>query len=150
VVVRSAAIMGVFYHFVPLDDEMAALLDEMGAAVSDWHGRSRNPTPAEVRKACGTLPGYKTHFNVKPKPHWQAVIDGVAGRDATILNMDSFKEAEDKPHTIWFEKGSPALILEITKRLSKGCGPLVVMPASGDVPIAVTPDVSVQELVRKW
>ena len=143
--------MGVLYHIEPLDEEMASLLEEMGAAVPRSAGPSRNPTPAEVRDVCAALRDHKTEFNVKPKSHWQAIIEGRA-RDGggTILNVEKFKGAEDKPHGIWFEKGSPTLILEILKRLAGHCGPLVVVPDTGDTPVAVTAKTSVKKLLSEW
>jgi hypothetical protein len=66
------------------------------------------------------------------------------------VNVEKFKGAEDKPHPIWFEKGSPALILEILKRLAKHCGPLVVIPDTGDAPIAVTARSSIKKLLADW
>ena len=142
--------MGVFYHIEPLDEEMASLLEEMGAAVPQSAEPSRNPTPAEVREVCRTLRDYQVEFNVKPKSRWQAVIESTKRDEGTILNVEKFKGAEDEPHGIWFEKGSPALILEILKRLSKHCGPLVVMPDTGDAPIAVTAKASVKKLLNEW
>jgi hypothetical protein len=142
--------MGVLYHIEPLDEEMASLLGEMGAAVPRSAEPSRNPTPAEVREVCRTLDDYKTEFYVKPKSHWQAVIKGTKRDEGTILHVEKFTGAEDKPHGIWFEKGSPALIIEILKRLAKQCGPLVVMPDTGDTPIAVTARASVKKILDEW
>jgi hypothetical protein len=145
--------MGIIYHIEPLDDEMAALLEEMGAAAPEAGAASRNPTPAEVRRACAALKGFETTFNVKAKSRWQAVIRGTGrGKDdqGTILNVEKFRGSEDRPHAIWFEKGSPALILEIVKRLSTDCGPLVVLPDTGDTPIAVSPKASIKKLLKEW
>jgi hypothetical protein len=142
--------MGVFYHIQPFDDEMASFLEAMGAAVPDSDTASRNPTPAEVRAVCGALPDVKVEFNVKAKSHWQAVIDSTKRDEGTLLNMEKFKGAEDKPLPFFFEKGSPSLILEIVKRLAKQCGPLVVVPDTGDAPIAVTSTASVKKLLKEW
>jgi hypothetical protein len=68
-------VMGVFYHVEPLDDEMAALLGEMGADVPESDGTSRNPTPAEVREVCAALRDFEVEFNVKRGSFWQAVIE---------------------------------------------------------------------------
>ena len=103
-----------------------------------------------MREVCGALRDYKTEFNVKPKSHWQAVIRGHGADEGTILNVEKFKGAEDKPHGIWFEKGSPALILEILKRLAQHCGPLVVVPDTGNAPVAVTAKASVKKLLNEW
>src|SRR3974390_954328 len=97
--------MGVLYHIEPFNDEMASLLEEMGAAVPDSKGRSRYPTPKEVREVCAALPGFKTKFNVKPKSHWQAMIEDTKGREWTMLNVEKFKGPENKPLPIFFEKG---------------------------------------------
>lgn len=141
--------MGVFYYIEPFNREMAPLLQEMDAAVPDSEGPSRNPTPREVRAVCAALRGFKTEFNVNPKSRWQAVIEDTKGEEGTILNVRKFKGAEDKPHPIFFEKGPPALILEIVKGLAKRCGPLVVFPDSA-TPIAVTPTSSVKKLLKEW
>ena len=142
--------MGVFYHIEPFDDEMASFLDEMGAAVPESEGKSRNPTPAEVRAVCAALPDVAVEFNVKPNSHWQAVIESTRRDEGTILNMGKFKGTEDKRLRVVFEKGPPALILEIVKRLAKQCGPLVVVPDTGDAPIAVTATASVKKLLKEW
>jgi hypothetical protein len=142
--------MGVFYHVEPFDDEVGSFLEEMGAAVPASDEPSRNPTPAEVREVCAALRGFEVVFNVKAKSHWQAVIEGTDGDEGTILNVEKFRGAEDKPLPIVFEKGSPALILEIVKRLAKRCGPLVVFPDTGEAPIAVTSAASVKRLMKEW
>src|SRR5438046_2989668 len=119
--------MGLLYHIEPLNDEVAELMEAMGAAVPKSAKPSRNPTPAEIRDVCADLSGFHTEFNSKPKSFWQALITGNTKsnrEEGTILNIDKFTGNEKKPHTIWFEKGSPAVILEILKQLSKQCGPL--------------------------
>jgi hypothetical protein len=142
--------LGVLYVIQPLDEEIAALLEEMGASVPASDEPSRNPTPAEVRKACSGLKGFTVEFNVKPRSFWQAIIQSAKGDEGTILNLDKFKGAEDEPHEATFEKGSPALILEIVKRLAKQCGPLAVIPDTGEAPIAVTGTASVKTLLKEW
>lgn len=141
--------MGVFYYIEPFNDEMAPLLEEMGAAVPGSDKQSRNPTLREVRAACTALRGFKTEFNVTRKSRWQAVIEDWKGEEGTILNVKKYKGAEDKPISIFFEKGPPSLILEIVKGLARHCGPLVIFPDS-HTPIAVTPTSSVKKLLKEW
>jgi hypothetical protein len=142
--------MGVFYIVEPFNDEMASLLEEMGAAVPDSDGPSRNPTPAELREACAALEGFKTKFNVKAKKHWQAVISREETDEWTSLEVRKFSGSEDKPHAILFEKGSPRVILEVLKHLAGKCGPLVVIPDTGDAPIAVMGKSSVSKMLNEW
>jgi hypothetical protein len=147
--------MGVFYHIAPLDGELAEFLRASGqGAAKQKKKRSREPTPAEVREACAGLADFHTEFNVRPRSSiWQAVIRGATkgNRNAgTILNVDKFNGGEDEPHSIWFEKGTPSLILEIVRRLARECGALVVVPDTGDAPIAVTGNDLVEKLLREW
>jgi len=142
--------MGVFYHVQPFGDEMASLLEEMGAAVPASDGPSRYPTPREVREVCAALRGFKTEFYVKPKSHWSADIQSTTDDRGTLLHIEKFKGKEDQPLPVFFEKGSPSLILEILKRLAKPCGPLVVIPDTGDTPIAVTARASIPKLLKAW
>jgi hypothetical protein len=121
----------------------------MGAALPDSDHPSQSPTPAEVRAVCATVHGFNTEFSVRAKSKWQAVIQDRKGDECTILNVQKYKGAENKPHSISFEKGPPSLILEIVKRLAKQCGPLVVFPDSA-APIAVTSTASVKKLLKMW
>jgi hypothetical protein len=142
--------MGVIYIVEPFNDEMASLLEEMGAAVPDSDKPSRNPTPTELREACAALNGFKTKFNVKAKAHWQALISREETDEWTTLEVRKFSGAEDKPHSILFEKGTPRVILEVLKSLAGKCGPLVIIPDTGDPPIAVTAKSSVEKLLDEW
>jgi hypothetical protein len=142
--------MGVFYIVEPFNDEMASLLEQMGAAVPESDNPSRNPTPAELREACAALKDFKTRYTVKAKKHWQALISREKTDEGTILEVRKFSGSEGKPHSILFEKGTPRVILELLKHLAGRCGPLVVIPDTGEAPIAVTAESSVRMLLDEW
>jgi hypothetical protein len=145
--------MGVLYTVVPLDDEIAEYLRDTGGIVPPTVNPSRQPSLREVRAVCDSLPGQRVHYNVNPESFWQAVVEGAADpeREAwTLLDISNFSGSEDEPHPIWFEKGWPPLILAILRGLSVNCGPLVVIPDTGEGPIAVTADDTVEDLSARW
>jgi hypothetical protein len=145
--------MGVLYTVVPLDDEIADYLRDCGGAVPNANRPARNPTPGEIRAVCDALRGQLVQYNVNPGSYWQAVVEGATDPNSepwTLLNISKFSGSEEEPHPIWFEKGWPSLILNILQRLSVSCGPLVVIPDTGEAPIAVTAADTVEHLEARW
>jgi hypothetical protein len=146
--------MGVLYVVAPLGAAEREWLTGQGVPLPSGRKRGRNPTPAEVRAVCDRLDGFRVEYHASAeKKFWQAVIRGAKGRDrarGTILNIDDWGGSEDRRHPIWFEKGDPALILEIVHALSASCGPLAVMPDTGDPPAAVWPGADLKELLCTW
>lgn len=145
--------MGVLYCVVPLDDEIAGHLRDSGETVPTADEPARNPTPREIRAVCDALRGQRVQYNVKPGSFWQAVVEGATEPERepwTLLNISKFSGSEEEPHEICFDKGWPSLILNIVQRLSIRCGPLVVIPDTGEAPIAVTAEDSVEDLSARW
>jgi hypothetical protein len=150
--------MGVFYCVVPLDAEIRPHILAAGATVPESNRATRNPTPREIRNVCSKLTDIEAHINSpldrpwQVRNVWQAVL-GDADYDHhpwTRLNVHDFNGREDQPHSIWFEKGWPSLILRVVHALSVQCGPLVVWPDMGDPPIVVSATDTVAELLRSW
>ena len=145
--------MGVIYIVEPLDDEIADYLHDVGVIVPEWKGLCRNPTPKEIREVCGNLTDLSVQYFSPPEHHWQVMIEGKNNPENepwTLLNVRNFNGCEDEPHAISFEKGWPSLILRIVLGLSAKCGPLVVVPDTGDAPLAVSPVDSVENLLTIW
>ena len=81
------------------------------------------------------------------------MIEGLKDPDNepwTLLNVTNFNGDETAPHSIWFEKGWPSLILRIVQALSVNCGPLVVIPDTGCAPIVVNSGDNVGVLFATW
>jgi hypothetical protein len=145
--------MGVFYIVEPLDDEQREWLGEVGAKLPPGKEKGRNPTPKEVRAVCDALEGFGVTYNASAKgKFWQAGVEEDKGRNrrGTLLNIDKWGGSEDRRYKIMFEKGDPSLILQIVHGLSSACGPLVVVPDSGDTPAVVWPKADVKRLAREW
>ena len=149
--------MGVLYIVQPLDDELREWIEGEGGTLPSGASakqKSRNPTPAEIRKVCDALEGCKGTYNASAKgKFWQANVEGVgrANRDrCTLLNIDPWGGSETRRYQIDFEKGDPALILEIVQGLSAHCGPLAVIPDTGDVPAVLWPEADLNKLLKAW
>ena len=130
--------MGVLWTVWPLDDEMTSWLDEIGVAYSD--AASRFPTGAEIKRAVNSL----TDYDIKITDNgtgafWQAFVEHKEGGDKgpwALLNIKEYS-GDDEEQELWFEKGSEELIRLILRDLSKACGPLVLIPDTGDEPSVI-------------
>jgi hypothetical protein len=146
--------MGVIYFVDPLDAETRDWLTAEGVELPRGLRRGRNPTPAEVREVCDALDGFRVEYRSSAeKKFWQADVRGVKGRDRarwTLLNIDKWGGSETRRSKILFEKGDPSLILQIVHALSARCGPLVVLPDTGDPPVVVWPGADPKELLQAW
>ncbi|HWB05787.1 MAG TPA: hypothetical protein VG796_22390 [Verrucomicrobiales bacterium] len=153
--------MGVFYSVAPLDDSLAACFREVGVELPQNRGYSRNPTPQEARDVCLALTEFNVEAFAPPECAWRIVIMGRKDSPAaseidyetepwTTLNVHDFDGNETTPHTIWFEKGWPALILRIVHALTEKCGTLIIIPDTGCKPLAVRAADDVRELYDSW
>ncbi len=145
--------MGVFYWIVPIDKKVADYLRGIGASVPHSENDSRNPTPQELRTICGRMTDVKVDFLASPNHSWQIWFEGLndPGHEPwTLLNIHKFNGNESAPHSIWFEKGWPSLIVRIVHTLAAICGPLVIFPDTGCSPLIVTSDGDAQQLFATW
>ncbi len=103
---------------------------------------SRFPTGSEIKKVIGELMGYEIKINDNGVGWiWQASIVHKCGGDNgpwAHLNISEYSGDEEQ-QKLWFEKGSPELNEEILRRLGKMCGPLVLIPDTGEKPQVITP-----------
>jgi hypothetical protein len=132
--------MGVLYTVVPLDDSITGYLRDVGVVFPEPSIPSRNPTPRELREVAATLADHKVTLHSPPENAWQIMIEGRNDPDNepwALLNVTDFSGDEAAPHSIWFEKGWPSLILRVVRALSVRCGPLVIVPDTGCKPIVV-------------
>ena len=145
--------MGVIYCIFPLDAGIADYLRELGVAVPTHDDPTRNPTPREVREVCNALTDCSVELFSRPDHAWQMNIGGRRDPEQepwTVLHVPDFNGREDDPHSIWFEKGWPCLIMRIVNGLTRKCGPLVIWPDTGEAPVAVSSDESIEESLQSW
>ena len=110
---------------------------------------SRYPTPREIQQTLEALDGYRVeHF--RGTGHWYATV-WPAGREgwATLIVPD-YDGRDDVARSFYFEKGSPELNLLILERLSRVCGPLVIVPDTGSDPVIVAPGLDIDQALHSW
>jgi hypothetical protein len=131
--------MGVLWTVWPLDAEIKSWLDEM--AVAYPNAASRFPTGAEIKTVLEGLLDYDVEITDNGiGACWQAMITHKNGGDKgpwTLLNISKYS-GDNELQELWFEKGWEELIQDILKNLSSACGPLVLIPDTGDVPRGIT------------
>jgi hypothetical protein len=130
--------MGVLWTVWPLDDDMQKWLTELG--VSFPQRTSRFPTGNEIKKALTELDGCAVEVTDNGIGFsWQALITDRRGADNypwTLLNVSKYS-GDEEPQELWFEKGWEDLIVSVLARLPPVCGPLVLIPDTGELPRAI-------------
>ncbi len=126
--------MGVLWTTYPLDDEMKEWLDSM--EVGYPNSTSRFPTGAEIKDAIANLSGVKVRVTDNGiGGSWQAWIESETAPEEfwTLLNITNYSGDEEQQEP-WFEKGHEQLIKEVLVEICRRCGPLVLIPDTGDTP----------------
>jgi hypothetical protein len=145
--------MGVLYSVYPVDEKARVSLPNLG--VDDVPGdNGRNPTPAEVRAVLSTLRGFKSSYTDRPAIGglWQAMVEDAedpGNGGWTLINVSHYP-GESEPSELWFEKGWPDLILHIMVGLANTCGPLFILPDTGETPLVVRPKDDPAILYGRW
>ncbi len=145
--------MGDSYTEVPLtaDPGISLWLEQHGIATPSIPATNRYPTLRELRAILAQLDGYAVTYRI-----------GSAGCDIDVVGTNAdradsyaciwtrgFSGDEDTPLPFSFHKGWPDLNLEITRRLSVICGPLLFVSHSVGVPILVTPIIDIQQALAE-
>jgi hypothetical protein len=145
--------MGASYVALPVDDEVKRWLRAEGApAIPAERTHGRWPTPNELRAALDSLAGYTIAYRDNPYGGWDAeIVDAVRGYDgysATIWTKHiSNPEA---PKEFSFDKPSIELALMILEKLSRVCGPFLLVDDSSVTPVVVVPGADISELAARY
>jgi|ERR1700677_2442528 len=130
--------MGVIWTILPLNDRIKPWLEDMGIAYPN--SLSRFPTGMEIKSVLRGLKDYKIDIYEKGiGVGWQAVISHKNDiNSSTILNIRAYA-GDNEQQKISFSKGCEKLNEDILKRLTIMCGPLVLIPDTGEDPAVITP-----------
>ncbi len=128
--------MGVLWTVWPLDDEMTGWLDRL--EIDYPKVASRFPTGAEIKAVLADLDEFETDITDNGLGSmWQVYVSAKMlppGDGAwTVLNITEYS-GDDREQNLCFEKGWEELILLILSKLSEECGPLVLVPDTGEDP----------------
>lgn len=134
--------MANFYMVMTLSDEAnVTWLKSLGhAETADW-GRSRYPTPGEIRLVLNRTRKYHVDYNVSG-PDWYAKIAELPQLDTgswALLVVQSFSGDENKPHEFYFERGWRNVMEDIVNLLYEVCGPLALVSSADATDVVITP-----------
>lgn len=93
----------------------------------------RYPTPLEIRGVVENLSGVKADYLVG-KTSWQVTVRDRRDVAWAVLALRDFCGEVDLPHPFFFTGGWDEIILLVTSRMAKLCGPLVLLHESGAAP----------------
>jgi hypothetical protein len=126
--------MGVVYVVVALDAEVAAWLDREAIDHPPACPTARGPSPLEVFDALDSLHGLRTHVTRHPGEGRIdiEVADARDGQGTSVWLSECL--SDDQPCQLGFCKGSEELIGSIVDAVSSVCGPLVLVPDTGEDP----------------
>ena len=139
--------MGNPYQVLLPTDEALEDIAKLGYRIEAVHQASRYPSPNELRTVLDALENCTVHYSVSTNS-WVAdvaVIDEITPSDSHVMVV-GYRGDENAPHKFFFEKGATDLNLHILYRITKICGPLVLVPQIGR-PLLVTPDAPEDALV---
>lgn len=93
----------------------------------------RYPSPEEIRASLESIPGLKIYYFIS-KNAWEAGV--VSRKDITWANLavKKYNGDPDLPHHFCFTAGWDEIITMVASHLITKCGPLVLLPDSGDLP----------------
>ena len=142
--------MGATYAVSPLTDEARQWLRDENIAFPD--GQSRWPTHNELRAALESFSGHAVSYRSTATGGWDADIvdperDRTSGWMATVW-VDGAVDA-DTPCRFSFHKPTLELSLMIVEKLSRVCGPFLIMDGSSGRAVVVAPEADIPKLVAE-
>ena len=131
--------MGAVYSVLPVNRDVMTWLQSLEPAYPEVLTQGRYPTPQEVRMILDGLSDHVVEYTINDQTLRVTISQASSEMWASLVIMD-YNRAEDEnsPHEFYFEKGWSELVLEILDKLSEICGPLVLVPHSGDKPTLVS------------
>lgn len=93
----------------------------------------RNPAPLEIAQVLDNIHNIRVSYLVSDKA-WEATITSRVDVSWANLAVKDFSGDPEENHPFCFPAGWDEMILLVTSHLAKLCGPLVLLPDSGDVP----------------
>jgi len=152
--------MSVSYYIIPIEENMYEQLSEFLAQFGieiPVEMISRYPTPSEIRQVLSEMPAYTKEYFITEKA-WQVSVHEIDGYDPKLhlwrgkyASISPIGPAPDEllPICVTF-KGSYELNVDILLRLTHFTGPLLLIGDSDMIPLLVSPNDNVADLLREW
>lgn|GEM_PF-1417115 len=153
--------MSASYSLLPLERNTKQSLNEympqfdLGVVIDIT---SRYPTPSEIRQVLDQMPEYTKDYFITEKvwdvkvyetTFYEQQLRIINGKCATIYSIEPTFD-EFLPLSIYFHGGSEELNVEITLRLTRFTGPLLLIGDFDGIPLLVSPNNNVADLLSQW
>ena len=145
--------MGVIYIILPLlpdlKNQIVAWLHSLDIACP--MGEGRYPSIEELRSVLDHLDEYTIDYRTGTGS-WYADISqpDLVNGDWTELVVSNYSGSDTDSHEFSFRHGSPLLMMRIVQRLAGTCGPLILLPDTGGLPVVVTPELDLAQALHAW
>lgn len=138
--------MGVDYAVGPITEEAKHWLHEQQIAFPD--GPRRWPTPNELRSVLESFSGHAVSYRDTPGGWDAEIVHSEREHAGSMANIWVTEvTGPDTPARFSFHKPSLDLTLMILAKLSRVCGPLLLMEGSSGRAVVVTWDADVPQLI---
>ena len=106
------------------------------ASVPEMIPPGRYPTPVEIRDVIENSVGIKATYQVSSSV-WQVTVTSRKDVSWATLAVQDYCGDEEAPCRFYFSGGWDELILLVTSKLARQCGPMVLLHDSGAAPQVV-------------
>ena len=142
--------MGVLYSIIAISELEEA--DDLSLDLSgQCRSSSRKPTVDELRNVVGSVNSYEVEWFDDQNNTLVASITELPIQDpseqATMVIMNYREEGRED---YYFKKGSPMLLIKLIKEIVNLCGSQIIYPDSGEPPLLISKDASIEQLYQKW
>ena len=145
--------MGIRYTILPVAShpDLVSWLKKYKIDIPPLPENNRYPSLQEIKGVLDNLEGYQVTYEID-RQHWRAhvVSNQSPQRKWAKLHVTDVPENEQSPQDFWFEQGDPGVNLLILQRLSHTCGPLIMSADANAVPILVTADSDISQVLADW
>lgn len=93
----------------------------------------RYPSPAEIKTVIESIKGIKANYVISQRV-WQVSIQHRTDVSWAVLRVREYSGDSDAPYRFDFAAGWDEMIELVSSKLVEICGPLVLLPDSGELP----------------
>jgi hypothetical protein len=130
---------------LPLSSELTIWLEEQAIPASSFRTASHEPSLADVQAAVSEIPALQAAFSTSPSGTTVVTLSG----DPPEQEWAELVVGEGGSG-VHFTHGTRSVITAAVGHLARRCGPLVLVPASGERPSLISATPTTIEVVGGW
>lgn len=115
------------------DPSTLAWLAHLNLPLPDTAPPGRYPEPSEIKAVLESIPDLRVTYKISEKV-WEAGLMSRKDIFWAYLAVRDYSGDPETSHHFYFPAGWDEIILQVTTKLVKRCGPIVLLPDSGGLP----------------